>query len=67
MSPSWIIAARVLTVRDALWRIKGGELTVELFCRVLESNRLLERIPYVKDVWVEFQFLWAVDIILVIV
>ena len=50
---------------DTLWRRREGAPTVKLFCGVLESNRPLERIPYVKDVRVDF--LRAVDIILVIV
>ena len=54
-----------LDVRCFVARRKSRWPTVELFCGVLESNRLLERVPYVKDVRV--QFLRVVNIILVTV
>lgn len=37
--------------------------TVQLLCGVLEGDRCLERVPYVKHAWVED--FWVIDIIVV--
>jgi len=39
------------------------ERTVQLLCRVLEGDRFLEGVPYVKHARV--QYFWVIDIIVV--
>jgi hypothetical protein len=45
--------------------MKGmAERTVQLLCRVLEGDRFLEGIPYVKYAWV--RYFWVIGIIIVV-
>jgi hypothetical protein len=39
----------------------NGKRTVQLLCGILQSDGFLERVPYVKDVGVNF--FWVINII----